>query len=187
MTQTESCTTKVSTTASAETRFDHVSLYRESGLGVVCRATDTSLNREVALKIIKSELLHDREAIEQFEGEAEITGRLVHPGIAPVYSTGKTPDGNPFYAMQFVEGIDFIDEIDAFYRKRHPSFDGVAFSRLVLTFASACRTIAYAHSRGIIHRNITPQNIRVGKFNEVFVLDWGLAISVEHNAKASAH
>jgi hypothetical protein len=172
----------VSSSALAETRFDKLTVHREGGLGVVCRATDTSLNREVAIKIIKAHLLNDAEAIQQFELEVEITGRLVHPGIAPVYARGKTVDGSPFYAMQFVEGRDFSEEIDAFFSQSETHFDGVPFSRLILAFISVCKTIAYAHSRGVIHRDIKPQNIRIGKFNEVFVLDWGLATPVQRTS-----
>jgi len=136
----------------------------------------------VAIKIIKSQLIHDLDAMQQFQLEAEITGRLVHPGIAPVYAKGITEDGSPFYAMQFVEGRDLNEEIDTLFEDSTAHFDGLLFSRLLSAFVSVCKTVAYAHSRGVIHRDIKPQNIRIGKFNEVFVLDWGLAIPVQRSA-----
>lgn len=172
---------ETSDSATASTRYVSIRSHRQGGLGLVCRANDSQLNREVAVKFIQAKFVDDPVAVKQFEIEAEITGRLEHPGVAPVYTKGTTESGIPFYAMRFVEGRDFNEEIDAFYQRVNSAYDSVEFSRLLQTFISVCKTVAYAHSRGIVHRDLKPQNIRVGRFDETIVLDWGLAASVDRS------
>ncbi len=168
----------------ASSEYLQIRKYQQGGLGVVCRALDRQLNREVAVKFIRNQHLQDPEAVQRFLAEAEITGRLDHPGIAPVYAHGRSAEGHPFYSMRFVEGRDLNQEIDRFYAEPIPNYDGVEFAKLLTAFVSVCNTIAFAHSRGIVHRDIKPQNIRIGRFHETIVLDWGLAVSVE---RESAH
>lgn len=161
------------------TEYRQIQVYQEGGLGVVCKALDRQLNREVAVKFIRDSHRSDPEAIRRFQAEAEITGRLDHPGIAPIYGHGQTSDGVPFYSMKFVEGRDLGEAIKAFFSQVTPSYDDVEFARLLNSFMSVCRTIGFAHSRGIIHRDIKPQNIRIGIFQETIVLDWGLAVPMD--------
>ena len=161
------------------TEYREIHVYQQGGLGVVCKAIDRRLNREVAVKIIRDSHRNDPDAIQRFQAEAEITGRLDHPGIAPIYGHGWTSDGVPFYAMKFVEGRDLGEAIEAFFSQVTPSFDDLEFVRLLTSFMSVCRTIGFAHGRGIIHRDIKPQNIRIGQFHETIVLDWGLAVSMD--------
>src|SRR6202011_5040878 len=104
----------------------------------------------------------------RFVLEAEITGRLEHPGIVPVYGLGSYPDGRPFYAMRFVEGQTLDQAIAAFHQPDRAELDlsaqSVAFRGLLRRFVDACNAMAYAHSRGIIHRDLKPSNILLGPF-----------------------
>src|SRR5262249_7637719 len=112
--------------------------------------------------------------------EAEVTGRLEHPGIVPVYSLGCHGDGRPYYAMRFVRGDSPKDAIDRFHRAAgEPEVEPVARARavgkLLSPFVARCDAVAYAHSRGVIHRDIKPSNILLGPYGETLVADWGLA------------
>lgn len=171
----------------AWTDFEIVNHHQEGGLGIVYKALDRSFHREVALKVIRGRGIKDPETRSQFEKEIEITGRLEHPGIAPVYARGISPEGNPFYAMRFVDGNDLSDEIDAFFEGTKLDFSNVKFHRLLTTLISVCQTVAYAHGRGVIHRDIKPLNIRIGKFSETILLDWGLATVIERTDQLRNH
>lgn len=155
--------------------FTELELHETGGLGIVCKAVDKNLNRTVAIKLIRDKGAADTIAAQQFAVEAEITSRLDHPGVVPVFVAGTSVEGKPFYVMRFIEGNDLAEVVDQFYQQANPTFDGLAFREMLQQFVSVCKTIAYAHNRGIIHRDIKPQNIRVGRFGETVVLDWGLA------------
>ena len=115
----------------------------------------------------------------RFEREAEITGGLEHPGIVPVYGLGHYDDGRPFYAMRFVKGDSLKEAIAKFHAAegpgRNPSERAVALQKLLRRFLDVCNAIEYAHSRGVLHRDLKPGNIMVGKYGETLVVDWGLA------------
>lgn len=161
--------------------FADLELHQQGGLGIVCKAIDNKLNRTVAIKLMRERWADDPASIQQFAIEAEITSRLDHPGVVPVFVAGTSDDGKPFYAMRFIEGRDLAEEVDRFYEKPNPTFDSVDFRDLLQKLISVCKTIAYAHNRGIVHRDIKPQNIRVGRFGETIVLDWGLATVVDRS------
>ncbi|MDP7206059.1 MAG: serine/threonine-protein kinase, partial [Pirellulaceae bacterium] len=142
-------------------------------------ALDNELNREVALKEILADHVGSNETKDRFYREAQITGRLEHPCIVPVYGMGEHTDGSPYYVMRFIRGEELKKAIDGFHNNYPPDrFVGkrrVEFIQLLRQFTSVCNAIGYAHSRGIIHRDIKPANVLLGKFNETFVVDWGLA------------
>ena len=155
-------------------RFVAVEYHAAGGLGWVYLGRDEELNRPVALKCMKT---HTSEGGERFLAEAELTGRLAHPGIVPVHGRGRTNDGRPFYAMRFVDGPTLKDATRRFHDV--PPGDAgernVELRRLVRAVATVCETVAYAHSRGVIHRDLKPANVMLGSFGEVLVMDWGLA------------
>ncbi|WP_417738556.1 protein kinase domain-containing protein [Rosistilla oblonga] len=160
-------------------RFRVVRSHAKGGLGEVFLAHDSELNRDVALKEIQLKHAHSAEGQSRFVLEAEVTGRLEHPGIVPVYSLGRYPDGRPFYAMKFVRGASFRDALVAFHEK-HPNktaslFYGRELQQLMRRFIDVCNAIDYAHERGVLHRDIKPANVMVGDFGETLVVDWGLA------------
>lgn len=160
------------------TRFQIIRPHAEGGLGKVSVAMDRELNREVALKEIKERFSHDRSARTRFTLEAEITGGLEHPGIVPVYGLGHRNDGQPFYAMRFIKG-DSLKAACANYHagkaKRSASENALEFRKLLGRLIDVCDAIEYAHSRGVLHRDLKPGNIMLGKYGETLVVDWGLA------------
>jgi serine/threonine-protein kinase len=170
-------------------RFRVLRPHAQGGLGVVSVAMDEELHREVALKEIQERYASESEPRARFLLEAEITGSLEHPGIVPVYGLGHHPDGRPFYAMRFVRGESLKDAISRFHGDADASgamtgaakagaeslAHSVPFRRLLSRFLDVCNAIAYAHSRGVLHRDLKPGNILLGPFGETLVVDWGLA------------
>lgn len=149
-------------------RYEITKKISHGGMGVVYRAFDTTLCRDVAIKILR-DCLHGRERLrKRFLDEARVTGSLQHPGIVPIYEMGETDHGIPFFAMKLVEGNTLADLL---VRPDHSARDR---SRFLNIFHQVCRTVAYAHSRGVIHLDLKPSNIMVGEFGEVHVMDWGL-------------
>ncbi|WP_165226476.1 serine/threonine-protein kinase [Aquisphaera insulae] len=149
------------------------------GLGRIFRARDSELGRVVALKEIHPAWDADPSLRARFTLEAEITGILEHPGVVPIYSLGEHPDGRPYYAMRFIEGQTLQEAVSGreAVEWEDPEAAGRAgrLRKLLARFVSVCETIAYAHSRGVIHRDIKPHNIMLGPFGETLVVDWGLA------------
>src|SRR5438105_10391453 len=160
-------------------RFRILRPHAKGGLGMVYVAHDEELHREVALKEIQDRHAHDAESRSRFLLEAEITGGLEHPGIVPVYGLGQYADGRPFYAMRFVKGDSLKDAIARFHKAELPGRDPgertLALRKLLGRFIDVCNAIAYAHSRGVLHRDLKPGNIMLGKYGETLVVDWGLA------------
>ena len=152
--------------------------HAEGGLGEVFRAIDTELNRDVALKRIKA-LNPDADRCRRFLVEGEVTGRLEHPGVVPVYGLGHDAAGRPFYVMRFVRGETLQEAIQRFHAADRPGRDpgerSKALRELLGQFVATCNTMAYAHSRGILHRDLKPSNIMLGPYGETLVVDWGLA------------
>jgi tetratricopeptide (TPR) repeat protein/tRNA A-37 threonylcarbamoyl transferase component Bud32 len=160
-------------------RFRDPRPYARGGLGEVFVAHDTELNREVALKEIQERYADDPESRTRFLLEAEITGGLEHPGIVPVYGLGCYPDGRPFYAMRFIKGDSLKDAIARLHapgpRRRRPTERNLQLRELLGRFVDVCNAVAYAHSRGVLHRDLKPGNVMLGPFGETLVVDWGLA------------
>ena len=136
------------------TRYELESEIGRGGMGIVYRARDRDLDRRVALKVLDVPLA----------GEAQLIARLEHPAVAPVYETGTLPDGRAFYAMKLVGGA----RLDAFIAGDSSLADRLRVIRRV------GEALAFAHARGVIHRDLKPQNVMVGEFGEVYVLDWGV-------------
>jgi serine/threonine-protein kinase len=163
----------------ASGRYQILSLIDEGGLGRVFLARDRELNREVALKQMKEAVASSSQQRARFVFEAEVTGNLEHPGVVPVYGKGEYDDGRPYYAMQFIRGDNLKVAADQFHHDRGLAADPVGQSaelhKLLRRFLVVCETMAYAHSRGVIHRDLKPKNILLGPFGETLVVDWGLA------------
>ncbi len=159
-------------------RYTLTRLHAEGGLGKVWIAHDTDLNRDVALKEIKTAAAASRDSSNRFLKEAQITGQLEHPNIVPVYELARRKeDDQPFYTMRFLRGQNLRDAIAEFHRQRagKPP-DRLELQRQLLEpFVKVCQAVGYAHSRGVIHRDLKPENVVLGAYGEVVVLDWGLA------------
>jgi eukaryotic-like serine/threonine-protein kinase len=182
-------------------RFRVLRPHAKGGLGAVFVALDHELNREVALKQIDEHHADDPVSRSRFLLEAEITGGLEHPGIVPVYGLGAYGDGRPFYSMRFIRGDSLKDAIAAFHAPggpvpppvidsgsptgdvsrsgsaatAGPSSRDLALRKLLRRFLDVCDAIEYAHSRGVLHRDLKPGNVILGKHGETLVVDWGLA------------
>ena len=163
--------------SNARDRYALNSLHATGGIGRVWLAHDAQMGREVALKELRPEQADNRVLRARFLREAQVTGQLEHPGIVPVYEMAFRPEtGQPFYTMRFVKGRTLSDAAKLFHQTRAEGrADSLEFQLLLNAFVTVCKTVAYAHSRGVIHRDLKGQNVVVGDFGEVVVLDWGLA------------
>ena len=164
-----------------ELRFQIVRPHAEGGLGRVSIAVDREFNREVAFKEIKSQHRASQYVQQRFLLEAEIIGGLEHPRIVPVCGQGHFPDGRSFYSMRFIRGDSLHVAIDAFHQQRNEATSKVsrpAYAndvRFISRFIDVCFAMEYAHSRGVLHRDLNPGNIMLGNYGETLVVDWGLA------------
>ena len=176
------------TVVAASVRYRIISIHARGGLGEVLLAQDELLSRRVALKRMKAAQSDDPARRRRFLREAEITGRLDHPGIVSILSVGQVASGNPCYAMKFVSGNTLAEQTRKLHQQfaehrepRQADFQSIVIRPLLSRFISVCNTVAYAHSQGIIHRDLKPANILLGEFGATYVVDWGLARSL--NAK----
>jgi PAS domain S-box-containing protein len=158
-------------------RYTFGTLHASGGIGRVWRAQDRQLGREVAVKELLPDKAASSKTAARFLREARLTGQLEHPGVVPVYELAYRPDTKqPFYTMRFVRGRTFSSAIEAYHEKRLAGeSEPPEFLSLLAAFVAVCNTIAYAHSRGVVHRDLKGDNVMLGDFGEVVVLDWGLA------------
>jgi serine/threonine-protein kinase len=160
-------------------RYRRLRLHARGGIGEVFVAHDEELGRDVALKEIQARHAQDPQSRARFLIEAEVTARLEHPNIVPVHGRGLYSDGRPYYAMRFIQGESLKDAIERYHRDGAARLDDGermrALHALLRRFLAVCDAIGYAHSRGVLHRDIKPGNIMLGPFGETLVVDWGLA------------
>ena len=169
----------VGSTTSNGQRFRILRPHATGGIGSVFVALDAELHREVALKQILESHADDPVSRYRFLMEAEITGGLEHPGIVPVYGLGTDAKGRPYYAMRFIRGESLKEAIARFHKERGTKKEfgrrSLELRRLLRRFVDVCNAIEYAHSRGVLHRDLKPGNIILGTHGETLVVDWGLA------------
>jgi tetratricopeptide (TPR) repeat protein len=152
----------------------------QGGMGVVYRARDVTLDRDVAVKVLAQRYPGDSPLSQRFVSEARITGQLQHPSIPAVHLVGSLADGRPFLAMKLIKG----STLETLLKQRtDPSADR---GRLLAIFEAICQAVGYAHAHRVIHRDLKPANVMVGAFGEVQVMDWGLAKALGEKAPASA-
>jgi tetratricopeptide (TPR) repeat protein/tRNA A-37 threonylcarbamoyl transferase component Bud32 len=158
-------------------RYTLSRLHATGGIGRVWLARDASLGRDVALKELRPEQAGQPVVWARFLKEAQVTGQLEHPGIVPIYELGQRQDDQaPFYTMRFVRGRTLAEATAAYHQRWARGEAGPLELRELLTaFVGVCNAVAYAHSRGVLHRDLKPQNVVLGDYGEVMVLDWGLA------------
>jgi PAS domain S-box-containing protein len=160
-----------------EGRYARIRLHATGGIGRVWLAHDADLGRDVALKELRPERAEQAEFGARFLQEARITGQLEHPGVVPVYELARgRDDRQPFYTMRFVKGRTLSEAAHAYHERRATGqAEPLELPALLSAFVTVCNTVAYAHSRGVIHRDLKGQNVMLGDYGEVVVLDWGLA------------
>ena len=164
-------------------RYTLTHLHAKGGMGRVWLARDGALGRQIALKELRPDQADNSIVCSRFLYEAKITAQLEHPGIVPVYELGEGEA--PYYTMRFVRGRTLSEAIRAYHKKRAAGLAAsVGKVELLTAFVNVCHAVAYAHSRGIIHRDLKGQNVVLGDFGEVMVLDWGLAKRVGPDQQA---
>lgn len=158
-------------------RYQLQALHAQGGIGQVWQARDGQLGRVVALKELRPENQDHAGLRRRFLMEAQITGQLNHPGIVPVHELVTPADGEtPYYVMRFVEGRTLTHAARDYHEKRRQGRAAeVELRDLLGAFVSVCNTLAYAHARGVIHRDLKGANVLLGDFGEVLVVDWGTA------------
>jgi serine/threonine protein kinase len=145
--------------------------HQRGGMGRILIAYDQYLKRDVALKELHPEVAEDESIVRRFIGEAEITAQLEHPGIVPIHSLNLDKDGFPYYTMKLIKGHTLQEAIKTYHR--NPTRQELM--GLVRRLVSISKTMAFAHSKGVIHRDLKPANIMLGEHGETLVMDWGLA------------
>jgi serine/threonine-protein kinase len=152
-----------------ELRYELHGEVARGGMGVVLRARDLRLNRDLAVKVLRADHRVRPELARRFVEEAQIGGQLQHPGVVPVYELGQFADERPFFTMKLVQGETLATLLS---RRAGPGDD---LPRFLKIFEQVCQAVAYAHARRVVHRDLKPANVMVGAFGEVQVMDWGLA------------
>ncbi len=165
--------------ASIKQRYIMGRVLGQGGGGQVIRAFDRDLGRTVAMKILsvhpdESEPQR-REKLERFIAEAQATGQLEHPNIIPIYDLGVLPDGQPFYTMKEIRRHSLREVVQALLAREELILEEYTLTRLLHIFRQVCQAMHFAHVRGVVHRDLKPDNIMLGDFGEVLVTDWGLA------------
>lgn len=158
-----------------EPEYELIKVLGEGGMGIVFTAKQRSIDRDVALKMLKPKTARDKDQRAKFLSEAVVTGELDHPNIVPIYDVGASPDQALFYSMKKVQGTPWLDVV----REKSTSEN----LDILMRTADA---VAFAHSRGVIHRDLKPENTMLGDFGEVLVMDWGLAYSTEEFSKSES-
>jgi serine/threonine-protein kinase len=144
-------------------------------MGAILAAQDPDMGRDVAVKVLLANHRDKAGYRKRFVEEARITGALQHPGIVAVYEFGELPDGRPFFSMQLIEG----ETLEAQLAARPSPADNLP--HFLAVFERVCQTLAYAHARGVIHRDLKPLNVMVAPFGVVKVMDWGVAVRAGGN------
>jgi serine/threonine-protein kinase len=139
------------------------------GIGSVVKGYDTELGCDVAIKVLLPDHQDQPDARQRFNAEAQIGSQLQHPGVVPVHERGTFPDGRPYFVMKLVKGRTLAELLA---ERPDPAHELPCFLKI---FEQICQTLAYAHSKGVIHRDLKLRNVMIGAFGEVQVMDWGVA------------
>jgi eukaryotic-like serine/threonine-protein kinase len=175
-------------TAFSAQKYEYIKEIARGGMGRVVLVRDRFLRRRMAMKLLNvPDARQSKFFTERFLAEAQTTGQLEHPNIVPIHDLGVFPDGRQFFTMKFVKG----DTLSAVFRRLSAgdpqTIEKYSLSRLLGIFQQIANGLSFAHARGVIHRDLKPDNIMLGEFGEVLVMDWGLAkLKQTPPAKASA-
>jgi len=150
--------------------------FQEGGMSLIMEAVDTNLMRRMIMKVLRDDMKKDEYQLSRMVVEAQVMAQLDHPNIVPVYELGIDNKKRLFFTMKKVSGNPFyelINEKDLSSRTERDIF------RLIQIMLKVCDAVSYAHSKGVLHRDLKPDNIMVGKFGQVYLMDWGIALVKE--------
>jgi len=153
----------------------------QGGMGVIKLASQLALDREVAVKLVRDEQ-HREQAVRALLREARVMGALEHPNIVPVHALGCDANGVPMLVMKRIQGVTWGQMLRD---QQHPAWARHQGERLELhldVLIQVCNAVSFAHSKGIVHRDLKPDNVMIGEFGEVYVVDWGVAVSLRDAA-----
>ncbi|WP_404310762.1 serine/threonine-protein kinase [Neorhodopirellula lusitana] len=145
------------------------------GTGVLQSAFDPVTGRSVAIKKLLPEMKYDRRERRRFLREARVTAQLQHPNTVPVYDIGEDDLEGVYFIMKRISGENLFEILKRIARGDEQAIHDFPIARRLSIVVDACQALAYAHARGVIHRDVKPENIWVGNFGEVILLDWGVA------------
>ena len=165
-----------------ERKYQIKGMIAMGGMGVVLEAQDVSTRRRVAMKTLL--FTDSAETVARFVDEAQITAQLEHPNIVPVYELNVNEMEKPFFTMKLVHGESLKQVLLGLRLERPRTIEQYPLSELLTIFLKVCDAIAYAHSKGVVHRDLKPDNVMLGEFGEVLVMDWGLAKPLGRDANA---
>lgn len=151
------------------------------GMGTVYRVRDEFFDRELALKVVSKPIEMTDRSLTRFLSEGRLIGQLQHPAITPVYHLAQDSEGRWYYTMKQVRGRTLTDVLKAIEAGEPEAQAQWTLRRLLTVFVTICQALGYTHSRGVIHRDLKPDNIMLGEYGEVYVMDWGLAKTLERN------
>jgi serine/threonine protein kinase len=155
-----------------ERRFERIRQVNRGGIGCIDVARDPVIGRRVAIKVLRPELEGNEPAAQKFAEEAQITGQLEHPNIVPIYDLG-VDEAGPFIVMKWIRGQSLAEMIaEARGGRERPDL----LARFVEITMKLCDALSFAHSRGVIHCDLKPENVMVGDFGQVYLMDWGVAL-----------
>ncbi len=158
-------------------------IFNKGGMGTIFSVLDRDLHRMLAMKVMLPSGKNNLDTVESFVKEAKVTGFLEHPNIIPVHEFGLLPETGFFFTMKLAQG-ETLRDIICQMRRGHPEYLETYNTYLLLTiFRKVCDAVSYAHSMGIIHQDIKPNNIIVGRYGQVFLIDWGTAKIATHLQK----
>lgn len=173
--------------ASESDKYSVGAVLARGGMGVILDAKDLNCRRQVAMKILGDADGAHTDRILRFIAEAQITAQLEHPGIVPVYELSIDSNRNVFYTMKLVRGLTLVDILNGIKLQDQSYIEKYTLLRLLNIFLKVCEAVSFAHSKGVVHRDLKPDNIMVGDYGEVLLMDWGLAkILASPNQKLSA-
>jgi serine/threonine-protein kinase len=171
---------------SGSLKYDELKPLAEGGTAKLYVAFDKNLGRNVAYKTLHTDLRDSDIETKRFLREARVTANIQHPGTLPVYELGRDREGQLFFTMKKVDGQDLRQILHDLKQEVPEVVDKFPLPRLLDILIQVCQTLAFAHEMGVIHRDLKPANIIVGKFGEVYVLDWDWRKSKEPKAWSKA-
>ena len=159
----------------ANLRYAYFKTIARGGTCIISSCKDLHLMRTICHKQLRSDLADDPFHQQRFVREARVTAMLQHPNTIPTYELGRSSDGHPYFTMKLVYGQTLREILESCARAKSHNIDGFSLAKLVNILSQVGHALLYAHRHGVVHRDIKPENILIGAFDEVLVLDWGLA------------